>query len=170
MVLASPFTIAFCFDLMSLSLKAGVTGCIQLNLTGHTARVVVMAQCSKRQKLCWPGIVPESSGLRDGVSKEHNIWFENAATLSTRWEVEVFASALQLHITIRPSDWNVDFPIWLHDHISLLKHQVHCCENGGIVCTQLPTIAEMPLAARMSSSHCHSQSEVEHNCPKLTSI
>ena len=131
MVLTSPFTISFWFHPKYL--------CPETRRGSTKPDRTYNAHCitsRKRQNWCWPEIVPESSGLGDSVSKEHDIWFEDAATLSTRWEVEVFTSSLQLHITIRPSDWNVDFPIWLHDHIPLLKHYMCCHNNGAMVCTQ----------------------------------
>ena len=70
--------------------------------------------------LCCPVCAPESSRLGYGVTKEHHIGFQYATTAGAGWEVEVLASTLQLHITVWPPDWNVNFAIWLHDHIALL--------------------------------------------------
>jgi len=70
--------------------------------------------------LCCPVYALESSRLGYGVPKKHHIGFQYATTAGAGWEVEVLASTLQLHITVWPPHWNVNFTIWLHNHISLL--------------------------------------------------
>ncbi len=75
--------------------------------------------------MCCLGCTPESSRLGYGVTKEHHVGFQYATTAGAGWEVEVLASTLQLHITIWPPDWNVNFAVRLHDDIALLCSSKH---------------------------------------------
>lgn len=95
---------------------------------------------------------PESSGLGNGVSEKDHIWFQYAATLSTGGEVEVFASTLELHITIRPSDWDVNFAIGLHDHISFLESNMLQSKTTVTYCSCILFESSMQ-AGRLAAVH-----------------
>lgn len=92
------------------------------NLLCQIMHLMWMPRCDTHllQHVCCPVNAPESSRLGYGITKEHHIGFQYATTAGAGWEVEVLASTLQLHITIWPPNWNVDFAVWLHDHIALL--------------------------------------------------